>query len=253
MRFRNEESKGWIASVSVHGLLLLFLWMVKVSDVRLVPEFVEVSWSAVGAPPTSAVRGNPASLSGPAYTDRYSSSKVRLPERLNIEPPDEVLRIPESRKEEVADASSSRTETVESRAVGEKGRGFSPGSQEKVEAPLLAGLTKDISPPFGSSVGADAERSVGFEVSWAGGGKRRLLSGKLPEYPAGVNVEAQVKIQAVVLPDGSVKSAQPVQKANTKLEDSALKEIRFWKFEPLPGTISQVEQTCTITFNYLLR
>ena len=79
------------------------------------------------------------------------------------------------------------------------------------------------------------------------------MSGKLPDYPAGVNLEAQIKIRAVVLPDGRVKSVQPIQKANTRLEEAALKEVRFWKFDPLSSTISQIDQTCTITFNFLLR
>jgi outer membrane biosynthesis protein TonB len=68
-----------------------------------------------------------------------------------------------------------------------------------------------------------------------------------------VNVEAQIKIQTVVLPDGSVKAVQPLQKGNTKLEEVAMKELRFWRFEPLRRPQPQIEQTCIVTFLFRLK
>ena len=112
----------------------------------------------------------------------------------------------------------------------------------------------------GGGQGGDADRfgngsggSFGFSMSWLQGGMRRKLSGALPEYPAGVNIEAQVGIRAVVSPNGSVKSVQPVQKANSKLEQAAMKELRFWKFEPLRSSAPQIDQTCVVTFNFKLK
>lgn len=253
MRHRREETKGWVTSVAVHGLLLLFLWMVKVSDISLIPDFVEVSWSSVGTPPTSMTLGNVAPLEASSIANSYSSTKVRLPERLNLEPPHEILRVSDAKKLELAEVPKLERKVVDARGVVDKGSGISLGEIEKVEAPVFAGRSRDIKPPFGAAVGGESDRSVGFEVAWAAGGKRGLLSGKLPEYPEGVNLEAQIKILAVVFPDGSVKSVQPSQKANTKLEEAALKEVRFWKFEPLPKTSPQIDQSCTITFNFLLR
>ena len=94
---------------------------------------------------------------------------------------------------------------------------------------------------------------VGYAIQWGGGGKRKLLEGNAPKYPAGVNQRAQIKLKVVVLPNGIVKSAQPIQKANTKLENAALKEVRLWKFEALPTAQKQKEQTCQITFNFDLK
>ncbi|MEE9289119.1 MAG: TonB family protein [Bacteroidota bacterium] len=253
MNSRHEDAKGWLITVAIHLLLLLVLWMIKLPVFSQGPEFLEVSWSAVGTPPISSVHEEPATLDGASTADPYSSRKVQLPERLNLEPPDEVLRVPEMKKLQLSSAPQPERTYIGTRGFGERGKGISFGERGKIEAPVVTGRSKDIKPPFGAAMSGESDRSVGFEVAWTGGGKRRLLSGKLPDYPAGVNLEAQIKIRAVVLPDGRVKSVQPIQKANTRLEEAALKEVRFWKFDPLSSTISQIDQTCTITFNFLLR
>jgi len=110
----------------------------------------------------------------------------------------------------------------------------------------------------GGGQGGDADRfgngnSNGFSMSWLRGGVRRKLSGDLPKYPPGVNVEAQVSILAVVSPDGSVKSVQPSQKANSRLENAAMKDLRYWRFEPLRSSAPQIDQTCIVTFNFKLK
>ncbi|HEY6951395.1 MAG TPA: energy transducer TonB, partial [Bacteroidota bacterium] len=102
---------------------------------------------------------------------------------------------------------------------------------------------------FGSGLGG----SFGYSMNWLQGGTRRKLSGALPKYPRGVNVEAQISILAVVSPDGSIKSVQPAQKANTQLENAAMKELRYWKFEPLRASTPQVDQSCLVTFVFKLK
>jgi hypothetical protein len=112
----------------------------------------------------------------------------------------------------------------------------------------------------GGGQGGDADRfgggsgdSFGYSMNWLRGGTRRRLSGDLPKYPPGVNVEAQVSILAVVSPEGTIKSVQPAQKANTQLENAAMKELRFWKFEALRSSVQQIDQTCIVTFNFKLK
>ena len=94
---------------------------------------------------------------------------------------------------------------------------------------------------------------MAYSMLWGDGGKRRLLVGDLPVYPDGVNVEAQIRIEAVVMPGGKVKSMRPVQKGNTRLEESAMSEVKDWVFEPLARNARQSDQTCVITFNFVLR
>jgi TonB family protein len=90
-------------------------------------------------------------------------------------------------------------------------------------------------------------------MQWSDGGTRRKISGALPEYPRGANVEARITLGAVVLPDGTIKSLKPLQKGNTRLEEAAMKEVRLWRFEPLKSSVPQREQACSIAFNFRLR
>jgi hypothetical protein len=112
----------------------------------------------------------------------------------------------------------------------------------------------------GGGQGGDADRfgsgsgdAFGYSLSWLRGGTRRKLSGALPQYPAGVNVEANIGILAVVAPDGSIKSVQPAQKADSRLENAAMKELRYWKFERLRSSAPQIDQTCVVTFVFKLK
>jgi hypothetical protein len=106
---------------------------------------------------------------------------------------------------------------------------------------------------LGSGEDEDGEGGGGFSMRWLHGMTRRKISGELPKYPSGTNVSAQVKILTIVLPNGTVKSVQPIQKASPLLEDAALKSVRYWKFEPLGSSLSQVEQSCVITFYFKLK
>jgi TonB family protein len=109
--------------------------------------------------------------------------------------------------------------------------------------------------PYGivSGDGGDGDGSGPFSMHWLHGMTRRKLSGELPKYPLGAAVSAQVRILTIVLPDGTVRSVQPVQKANRLLEETAMKAVRFWKFEPLGPSLAQVEQSCIITFSFTLK
>jgi TonB family protein len=108
--------------------------------------------------------------------------------------------------------------------------------------------------PYGLGAGehGDGEGGGAFSLQWLHGMIRRKLSGELPKYPQGASVSAQVRILTIVLPDGTVRSVQPEQKANRLLEEAAMKAIRFWKFEPLGSSLPQVEQSCIITFYFKL-
>jgi TonB family protein len=106
---------------------------------------------------------------------------------------------------------------------------------------------------LGPGDGVDGEGGGVFSMNWLQGMIRRKLSGELPKYPQGTTVSAQVRILAVVLPDGTVRSVQPEQKANRLLEETAMKAIRSWKFEPLGQSLPQVEQSCIISFSFKLK
>jgi TonB family protein len=133
------------------------------------------------------------------------------------------------------------------------GSGDPPGGVD------ISGVGSSSKPAAGTSAygmgdgsGGDGEGG-GFSMQWLKGLTRRKISGSLPVYPAGSKVSAQIRIVTVVLPDGTVRSVQPAQKADRLLEESAMKAIRTWKFEPLRKSLPQVEQTCIITFSFKLK
>ena len=94
---------------------------------------------------------------------------------------------------------------------------------------------------------------IGYSMKWLRGGTRGKISGELPKYPAGVKVEAEIRLFAIVAPDGSVVALHPAQKADSRLEEAALKEVRYWRFERLKPSQPQVDQTCEIAFLFTLK
>ncbi len=80
---------------------------------------------------------------------------------------------------------------------------------------------------------------------------RDILANPLPQYPAGLNKSAQIKIRFNVLADGTVSSSGmvPVRKENATLEELTMKTLRLWRFSPLPDGDTRL-QTGVITFVY---
>jgi TonB family protein len=133
--------------------------------------------------------------------------------------------------------------------TGEPPSGVDPSGIGSSSKPFAEGTPYGLGPGSGE----DGEGTGGFSMRWLQGLTRRKINGELPKYPSGTNISAQVKILTIVLPDGTVKSVQPVQKANRLLEEAAMKAVRDWKFEPLRTSLAQVEQTCIIIFSFKLK
>lgn len=257
MRERNDNTKGWIGSVIIHAviILLLFFWHVDFSVSE--PEFIEMSWGTVANVPASAAGRPrmPGSQGATVTTRTPKSTPVDLPQRKS-DVADEVLKIPPARKINVEETpSQSRVRLAEnSRGQKELSTGIGLGQKEKFETPGSGETAGEIAESqLEEAAGSDVGKSVSVSMQWSGGGTRKKISGELPTYPEGVNVGAQIKIETVVLPDGSVKALKPAQKGNTKLEEAAMKAVRLWMFEPLRSSSPQIDQTCLITFNFHLK
>ena len=112
----------------------------------------------------------------------------------------------------------------------------------------------DVAPPFNAGgAGSSIGNNIWSMLQWAGGRIRNSISGDLPKYPPGVNVEAQIKLRVVVQPRGTVKSIQPLQKGDTRLENAAIKEVRLWRFQSLQSAQPALDQVCTIIFNFKMK
>lgn len=133
--------------------------------------------------------------------------------------------------------------------TGEPPSGVDPSGVGSSSKPSAEGTPYGL----GSGSDGDGEGDGGFSMRWLQGMSRRKISGELPKYPSGTNVSAQIKILTIVFPDGTVRSVQPVQKANRLLEEAAMKAVRYWKFESLGSSLAQVEQSCVITFYFKLK
>jgi len=262
-----ELRSGWIGSLLLHLLALLVLLFSRIPTVARIPEFVEISWG--GAPVTvqSAPSSQP-SFAQPAVAGARpfipaprtrpvtrSASPVALPERHSLDLGSDQLTVP--RAEKLASADVPKSPPKAAPAAFEAGRITGPGFEGRLgekDQPTASSASRNISGNgLGGTPGSNAGSGVGYSIEWTVGGTRRLLSGDIPKYPEGTNIEAQIKIQTVVLPNGRVKSLQPAQRANLQLENAAIKELRLWLFEPLPPTAPQVEQTCVVSFLFRLR
>ena len=257
MNLRSEKARGWIGTIVFHVLLalILFLWKLDLSVSE--PEYIEVSWGSVADVSTStpALPSMPGSEGVASVPLPAKSKAMDLPERrASID--DEVLRVPPSTKM-AANEQPLRIKTQpaeNSKGVKEKGIGIGLGDKEKFMTPGLGENSGEVSDPRGSGfAGSDIGKSVSVSMQWSDGGTRKKISGALPEYPPGVKVEAQIKLEVIVTPDGGVKSVRPVQKGNTKLEEVSIKEVRLWMFEPLRKSSPQRDQTCLVTFIFQLR
>jgi TonB family protein len=266
MNHSAETRTGWLTSLAVHAILLILLVFINVPEIVENQDFIEVIWGtpavSMPAPVVKAEKPPGATEASPRVTvqrtakeeTRKPSQPVILPERYMIDPMDDVVRIPRSEKLETPEEGTQR-ERVNRGGVGERetatGRGTGERDQIGPPGPVSGTPVGPVSVSPGA--GGDVDKGVSFSIQWIQGGTRRKISGELPKYPPGVNIEAQIKILTVVLPDGSVKSAQPAQKAHTALEEAAMKEVRFWKFEPLRASQPQEEQSCVVTFLFTLQ
>lgn len=100
---------------------------------------------------------------------------------------------------------------------------------------------------------AEGEGSFGFDIDWGGQGTRKIYSYIIPDYPAGVNKEIDIRLKFSILPDGTVGTILPLTKADTRLENAAINSLRQWRFEALAPGQKQVEQAAVIVFPYRLQ
>ncbi len=258
-----DQMYAWIGTAVLHllALLVLILWriestagitdVVEVELVKLPPPTAPLPEKVLKVSPRAAARqGKPVRAPGKSSP---LASRVRLPER-SSQSRDQVFSLPPTKKIDAREGSTSSARTAGSGVGKKEAKGGISGKKD--ESALAVGRPTGKS-PTGSlngvgTVASDIGKALFGSVQWTGGGKRKKVSGDLPRYPAGANVQAQVRIEAVVAPNGTVKSVKPVQKANARLEEAAMRELRRWRFEPLPRTLPQREQKCVVTFNFKL-
>ncbi len=258
-----EKLKGWIGTIVIHGIVIILFAMMRVSLDPELPEFVEVSWGAAiqhePAQPAEQPQVTRAERE-PVVAEREevaaTERPVELPERRELQQDDDIIRLPERDRVDIAQQMTRERQEPqdEVRDRRERDAGAILGERERFQLPVPDDATGESPAVTGTSPEQrDTDQDISFALEWEGDVTRKKVSGTIPEYPPGVNVEAVIRLRATVFPDGTVKSVQPVQRANPRLEDVAQSAVRYWRFEPLGRNHPQVEQDCYITFHFTLQ
>ena len=249
-RATTETRQGWAASVVFHAAVIILLFFIHLRSQFAVPEFVEMSWGGMTSA-AGAMNVSPRTLdASPQRTAQTSDEdNIALPERRASAFPEDAINLPSSKK-------TVNPDVLPNFSSAKKIAGDERKTSAATSATGSKELTGDVSggsggagvaAPYGGAGGSG--EGISYGIQWSGGGTRRLEHGPLPAYPPGVNTEAQIKLKLVVMPGGGVRSAQPMQRGEPRLENAALKAVRMWKFDALQSAQPAVDQSCIVTFN----
>jgi len=89
-----------------------------------------------------------------------------------------------------------------------------------------------------------------YSARWTAGEIRRKIAGKMPQYPAGFTGEAMVRVELVVSPAGNVRAAKLLQIGNARCDEVTLREVRLWKFQPLPPRQKRADHRCVVIVSF---
>jgi len=236
-------------------LLALVFWLVYF-ELEVEPaEWVEISFvTATEAVAGPGRQGVPAG-SEPAPAEEASQTefveKINLPKRRMLEDEPPELSLPRAGKLSpetstrliplpVQEQSARRQSRFPVREpVSEGIAGIPAGSSARQDSPIPANRQEQRQAQPYTIEGEAADRLVVYKV--------------IPEYPAGVQREATVKIRFTVETDGRVGIAIPILKGDAELERVALDAFRQWRFNPLPPDSPQKTANGVITFRFILR
>jgi outer membrane biosynthesis protein TonB len=265
----HTTSLGWVFSILLHtgiGVLLFYSYFVPKQPTT---QFIEINLGSIpggdGSLPKFVL---PAKSSSDVSSEERSTemnNPTELPKRTYFPLNEDVIHLPTTKKSVSADPSTpltlsskplpkideQRSNNFTSSSTGKKEGAVGSYNSTTNGNAVVPGRGGDGKGGFGSGDGIGDNVSFGFQ--WSNGGNRKLVSGDMPVYPSGVDVAAQIKLRVVVSSDGSVRSATPAQKGDTRLENAAISKVKLWKFESLLNAQSQIEQVCTITFNFTLK
>ncbi|HKJ66910.1 MAG TPA: energy transducer TonB [bacterium] len=210
-------------------------------------ELAETPPEATEAEQPEPEQQEPASAGGAELSD----VPVNLPQRRMLAEEETVVRNRESEKLATNQGASdmpSRVGRFDSRQPGAVNPDRSSGERLTASPQQMAMDSRGISPT--TEVGAPAETQP-FSIEGQAA-ERSILNKVIPEYPAGVDKEATIRIRFTVLPDGRVGQMIPIQKDYPRLEEITIRALKQWRFNPLPSGAEQSTVQGIITFRYEL-
>ncbi|MDD8017388.1 MAG: TonB family protein [Bacteroidota bacterium] len=265
----HNTSFGWIGSVILHGVMGIILFFSYFHPTLPQTKYIEISLGTMGGGSGNLPKFSLPTQAEPDITTEEKTSTVNnpvaLPGRTYFPLTEDVIHLPTTKKSVNSDPNAPITlsNKITTGRDERRSSSFYSSSPGKKEGPtgsysgsengtgVVPGSGGEGKGGYGSGDGIGD--NVSFGIRWANGINRRMTVGDIPTYPSGVNTGAQIKLRVVVLPNGTVKTATPLQKGDTRLENAALAKVKFWQFEPLQSAQPQLEQVCNITFNFKLK
>ncbi len=234
MRFTNKKinNLSYLISFSAHLLMFVLLCFINISMEYKQLDFVEISFGNSGQTGSSGAIG-----------DQLNRTEE------NAKPIDEIVE--ETKNREVKEVDLSKAKSVdETNTINPAEKSKEIKKENRTE-----NVRKENSNLNTKGQGnlTDGKGSLGFDIDWGGMGTRKIYSYILPEYPEGVQKEIDIRLRFSIKPDGTVGSVTLLTKADTRLEQAAINSLWQWRFEPLPQSVRQVNQSAQIVFPYRLR
>ena len=231
MFFRRTKNLSYLLSVAIHLIFSVMFIFIRFSIDHEPDNYVTIGFGTIGT----------LSSSGAAALKSDKSKEVPSVEKQKDKSETEEKKI------ELPKSLQTDAENLIKAAANKKEKEDTSPANVK---PLL---NKSDAENKGRELTGRGEGNFGFEIDFGGKGIRKIYSYVLPEYPAGVSKEINVKLRFSILPDGTVGVVFPLIKADTRLEMAAINSLRQWRFEPLPKKQNQTEQTAIIVFPYRLQ
>lgn len=244
---------GLVSSLFLHALLLLLFMLIK-QEPKISEQigFIQVDFGSFseGRPVEKAPENLPERDQStpepepeidepPAPADPDISKPVDLPDAPEVVAEEPPITAPDTEIEAIQpddpeeDKQIEEEEKVEPKPVKPLGSGSVDGNSGAEE-----GTQGDA---------ADEEKAAPFQIE---GLNRTPVRVVRPVYTDKVNVTIRVLI--TVNPKGEIVRQIPLLKGNPGLEQSVLKALQNWRFNPLPPNVPQENQTGTVTFRFRL-
>ena len=253
MSMTRSDTIGMVTSLFIHALLgLLFLLIKTEPQVSERIGFIQVDFGEYSeGRPVQRAEDNlpereqptpepePEIEEPPAPADPEVSKPVDLPdapEVVNEEPP---ISSPETEIEAIQPEDPEEEDEIEQ-------------EEEVTPQPVKPLGSGSVDGNAGAEEGAqgdaaDETKTAPFQIE---GLNRTPVRVVRPLYSEKVNVTIRVRV--TVNPRGEIIHQIPLLKGNPNLEQSVLKALQGWRFNPLPPNVPQENQTGTITFRFRL-